>query len=65
MSKYIKILNLCSVRHFELYFHICSAILCRFLDIAEHEGGAIAVHCKAGLGRTGTLIGSYAIKHYG
>ena len=22
------------------------------------------MHCKAGLGRTGTLIGCYAIKHY-
>ncbi len=23
------------------------------------------MHCKAGLGRTGTLIGMYAMKHYG
>ena len=36
-----------------------------FLQAAENEKGAIAVHCKAGLGRTGTLIALYIMKHLG
>ena len=34
------------------------------LEAAEKEKNALAVHCKAGLGRTGTLIGCYAMKHF-
>nr|CAD7429295.1 unnamed protein product [Timema monikensis] len=40
------------------------AILKQFLAIAESATGGIAVHCKAGLGRTGSLIGCYIMKHY-
>ncbi|KAF9982000.1 cell division control protein 14 [Mortierella antarctica] len=36
--------------------------LCK--DIIEHKNGVIAVHCMAGLGRTGTLIGVYLMRQY-
>mmetsp|Transcript_86720 Transcript_86720/g.269601 ORF Transcript_86720/g.269601 Transcript_86720/m.269601 type:complete len:528 (+) Transcript_86720:53-1636(+) len=56
------------VRHVDLYFADGSCppeeIISRFLTITEQESGAIAVHCKAGLGRTCTLIGLYVMKHY-
>ncbi|CAK0735693.1 hypothetical protein CVIRNUC_000622 [Coccomyxa viridis] len=41
------------------------SILQRFLKIAESTEGSLAVHCKAGLGRTGVLICAYLIKHHG
>lgn len=57
------------LEHHDLYFPdgTCppDSILTEFLSIAESERGAIAIHCKAGLGRTGTLIGCYLMKHYG
>jgi len=57
------------INHHDLYFPdgTCPSdmILQRFLQIAENEPGALAIHCKAGLGRTGVLICCYMMKHYG
>ena len=53
----------------DLYFLDGSApkdhIVDKFLTACEAEKGAIAVHCKAGLGRTGSLIALYIMKHIG
>lgn len=55
------------IKHVDLYFADGSCppsdIVNKFLHITESEQGPVAVHCKAGLGRTGTLIGLYAMKH--
>lgn len=55
-------------QHVDLFFIDGSTpsdqIVKKFLDLAEGCNGGLAVHCKAGLGRTGTLIGCYIMKHY-
>jgi cell division cycle 14 len=58
-----------NIKHYDLYFPDGSTpsdeIVERFFEICEKEKDkAIAIHCKAGLGRTGTLIGLYAMKNY-
>lgn len=63
-----KVFEDAGIRLVDLYFVDGSTpsmdIVNRFIELVDANKDATAVHCKAGLGRTGTLIAMWTMKHY-
>jgi hypothetical protein len=64
-----KTLCAAGIRHHELFFEDCAEppreVVAGFLRILDSTEGVVAVHCRSGLGRSGTLIALFLMLKHG